>query len=182
MEFRTAEEVQRIAEDLIFEHHDQLAEIGPKIECVFLSNNPKSRGRELMGRVRKVSGIHAWLAANPRPESFNTSAPGFFLLEVAQPTWVVLDPDQRKALVDHLLMHLAYDEENDSWRMRPPQFGEFPEVIERWGFWWPDAAAFKDFASKAAEQLSLLPDEEETAGGGTEQAPLEPEPVGARSE
>ena len=179
MEYRTAPEVAKIVEDLVFDYHEDLSDRGPEIECVFLSQTPRSRGRDLLGKVRKVSGIHAYLAAQPRPENFDDSALSFFLLEIAQPAWVSLQDYQRKALVDHLLCHLAYDEENDAWRMRPPEYGEFPEIIERWGFWRPDDT-FKELAVKVSEQLSLLPEEEQLAL--TENGQGEREPVGAASE
>ncbi len=53
--------------------------------------------------------------------------------------------------------HLRYDFEKETWRIEGPQFGEFPAVIERHGFWRP-TKDFRRFASALAEQLELWPD------------------------
>ena len=137
MEYRLANEVREVAEDLIFEHHDELAEKGPRIEYVMTRSTGRS-AKPTPSRVRKVSGLNAFLALDEasKPERFGSAgaAQPFFVVEVGEWTWTVLTPEQRKRLVDHLGSHLALDDDAGDWRVEPPEFGEFKEVLERHGF------------------------------------------------
>lgn len=161
MEYRQAPEVKAIADDLIWEHHEDLAEDGPHIEYV-MTRSAATKPPRQMFKVRKITGLHAYLAAGKaRPEKWVTDPQpeAFVVVEVAQFWWSALEEVQRKALVDHALSHLSYDPDNESWTIEPPEYGEFPGVLERWGFWRP-GDDFKDFAQAISEQLSLLPEEE----------------------
>jgi hypothetical protein len=136
MEYRTAPEVKAMAEDLIWEHHEDLQDEGPRIEYVMFKAGAKPGGR--MFRVRKITGIHAFLASGAAqlPDRFGEAfqAQPFVVIEISDFWWNALDPDQRKGMVDHVLSHLVYDDEKGAWRIEPPEFGEFPEVFERHGF------------------------------------------------
>lgn len=55
--------------------------------------------------------------------------------------------------------HIQYDEDGDNWRVIPPQHGEYPEIVERYGFWRPDTSLAR-LAVKLEHQLSLLTDEQ----------------------
>lgn len=157
MKYRTAPEVEKVVEDVLFEHHPDLA-AGPRIQCVMTDKTPKSGGHEVLGRARKVLGLHGWLGAAELSPAFDDNS--FFVIEVPVPVWDDLDDDQQKALADHLLSHIKYEEETDNWRIIKPEFGEYPWIVDRHGFWRPDDTLGR-LATKMSEQLSLLPEEDQ---------------------
>lgn len=159
MEYRQAPEVKAIAESLVWDYHEDLADRGPHIEYV-MTRSGGSKAPRRMFRIRKITGIHAYLSAPRKPERFvDPQAEPFVVVEVAEFWWGALSADQRKGMVDHILSHLVYDADAETWSIEPPQYGEFPGVLDRHGFWRPDDS-FKDFAQAVSEQLSLLPEEE----------------------
>lgn len=159
MKFRTAPEVRDVIDAVMRDHHPLISEEGIRIEPLMLDKTPKKAGKDIMGRVTKKMGLDAFLGAEEKPESFSRTAEAFFVFEVAETWWNSLDATQRRALIDHLLTHIQYDEDGDNWRVIPPQHGEFPEIIERYGFWRPDTSLAR-LAVKLQHQLSLLTDEE----------------------
>ncbi len=161
MEYRQAPEVKAIAESLVWDYHEDLADDGPHIEYV-MTRSGGSKAPRRMFRIRKITGLHAYLASEAarKPERFaEPQAEPFVVVEVAEFWWGALSADQRKGMVDHILSHLVYDADAGTWSIEPPQYGEFPGVLDRHGFWRPDDS-FKDFAQAVSEQLSLLPEEE----------------------
>lgn len=158
MMYRTAPEVRKVLDDVIFEHHPDLGGDEPTIECVMLDKTPKTGGHEILGRVSKVMGLHGWLAAGERSGAFDENA--LFVMEIPVARWIDLTPAQQEALVDHLASHVQYHEETDNWRVVKPEFGEFPWIVERRGFWRPDDTLGR-LATKMAEQLQLLPAEDQ---------------------
>lgn len=111
-EWMPAPEVEAIAESLIEEidRHGDLAKA--RIEYVFIDKAPKSKGRQVWGRARKINGLSAHLAATVRPARFREPVP-FFVVEISHDIWRALDERQRRALVDHELCHLWVDEDDD---------------------------------------------------------------------
>lgn len=160
MMYRVAPEVEKVMEDVLFEyaeHYEELS-VGPRIQCVMLDKTPEQGGHEILGRVKKVMGLHGWLGSAELSQAFSDN--GFFVLEIAFPKWGDLTGAQQKALVDSLLSQIQYDEETDNWRVVKPEFGEFPWIVERHGFWRPDDTLGR-LATKMAEQLELLPEEDQ---------------------
>ena len=162
MMYRVAPEVEKVMEDVLFEYAEHYEELSgnaaPRIQCVMLDKTPKQGGHEILGRVKKVMGLHGWLGAAELTEAFSDN--GFFVLEVPITKWDDLDDKRKKALVDSLLSQIQYDEETDNWRVVKPEFGEFPWIIDRHGFWRPDDTLGR-LATKMAEQLELLPEEDQ---------------------
>lgn len=160
MKYRAAPEVQAVAAPLIEEHH---AHLGTQhIEYLMTEKAPNSKGRELPGRARVISGINAVVARHVGREW--TGGEPFFVMEVSLPWWNMLTGEQRKGLVEHLLYHMQVNLETGALSLEPPEFGEYPEVLDRYGFWHP-SGALKRFAFTVAEQLLLLPDEEVILAG-----------------
>jgi hypothetical protein len=101
VEYRQADEVERIARDLIYDFHTHLATA--RIKYVFRSQSAESRGKEVWGRARKVTGLNAWLAGKEKPGVKCEPLP-FFVIEISEPVWKILDENQKQALVDHELI------------------------------------------------------------------------------
>lgn len=150
MDYTHAHEVKRIAEELIDKHHDHLD--GVKIEYVFLSQPPKDKGKELLGRAKKKSGLDAYLYATAA-ESKNDPK-DFFVIEISQPGWDILDQKQKRALVDHELCHLWVNEEGKL-TMLPHDVEEFSQVIKRHGLYLADIEHFAAIAAKHVKQIDL---------------------------
>lgn len=153
MKYMRANEVDDILRDLEDTHYEAL----PVIDCVFAQPTPKKNGRDLPARIRKISGINAYLASELQVTNFAKQAPSFFVLEVSYNYWGVLNGEQRKGLVDHYLMHFVLDADTGVWAVEPPEFGEFPAIIERHGFWRIGGEdRYREMVEAVSEQLSLL--------------------------
>lgn len=143
-EWMPAPEVEAIAESLI-EEVDRHRDLGKaRIEYVFIDPTPKSKGRMVWGRARKITGLSAHLAAATRPLRFREPAP-FFVVEIAHDVWSTLDERQRRALVDHELCHLWVDETDDGELVLGTaghDVEEFRGVIARHGLWNRSTEAF----------------------------------------
>jgi hypothetical protein len=113
-EYRTAPEVEKVAEDLIFDYHEDLRHNGPIIDWAMMRSTGSSETR--MFKIQKVTGVHAFLAAEHRPERFHTEpqAPDRIVVLVGQFPWQTMSLAQRKGLVDHILCHLRYDPDRES--------------------------------------------------------------------
>lgn len=155
MEYRVSEEVERVAQELIEEHHPHL--LGVRIEYVFLSKTPKSKGKDVWGRAKKISGLPAFLADDPKrlPESYEDQPPDFFVIEISEEVWRRLKPKGKRALVDHELSHceIVEDEEGRvSLAIVGHDVTEFEAVLRRHGLW---NESVKEFVEAGAEQLDL---------------------------
>lgn len=156
--YRPAAAAERIAKELIPEHHEHLVPV--EIRYLFVDPIPKSNGRSVWGRARKVSGLNAYLLAQPNidAELINERLPGgdfeLFVIEIAEMIWLDLKPQAQRALVDHELSHCWAGEGADGvYRLStvPHDVEEFRAVIERNGMWKPDVVEF----AKTVEQLTL---------------------------
>lgn len=152
-EYRHAPEVEAIAADLIRdeEQHKPLADV--RVDCVYRDIHQKSKGRTVLAKARKVSGLNAYLANGEAAQR------DFFVVEVAEDTWDKLTPEQQVALVDHELCHLAVefdDEGTPQLSLRGHDLEEFGAVVQRRGLW---ASHVANFGSAVAEQLALAVDE-----------------------
>jgi hypothetical protein len=152
-EYRPALEVERIADGLIADYHTHLR--GIRIVYIFLAEAPKVKGRELWGRAKLVTGLNAYLAG----DEAETEAQPFFVMEIAESWWHVLDEHQKKALVDHELHHFDVDIEESKLLIRPHDVEEFAGVVRRYGLWREDVKAFVG-AAKAGEQRWLFREKE----------------------
>ena len=142
-EFSYAPEVQAIGEVLIdeVEAHMDLARV--RIEYLFIDPAPKSHGRTVWGRAKKVSGLAAFFAA-PRRQGLRTPAP-FFVVEISHEVWETLNDRQRRALVDHELSHLRVTTTDDGeleLSTRGHDVEEFAGIVARHGLWSPMARSF----------------------------------------
>lgn len=173
-EYKLAPEVQAVALKVMEVHHPTLEQRGPRIEYVFTKPSSSS-GRVPDWKIRKIGGIHAYCALPTKPDDFGFPAAAFIVLEVSTGWWEQLDAEREEAFLDHVLSHLSYDYEKGAWSIAGPEFGEFPNVMKRRGFWRPDNR-LKRFARTMGEQLSLL--DQEADGDGVEEEAGEEEASG----
>lgn len=149
MTYASAPDVAHIAGDLIATVPDHADLAGVDIVYVWRDKAAKSKGRTVLGKARKVSGLNALLARD-----LDDDAP-LFVIEIAQDEWIDLTTKQRYALVDHELSHLRVKIGDDGERdlsVRGHDVEEFRAVIDRHGFWKADVA---DFAVSVSEQMRL---------------------------
>lgn len=129
-------------------------------EYVFIKEAPKSRGREILGRARRISGLQAWLSHPElsRKKTFQIPT-DYFVIEISHNTWLRLDDSQKVALVDHELSHCAVDWDAATGliklRIRHHDVEEFVGVISRNGLWKEDV---QQLGIVSSEQLSLALD------------------------
>lgn len=158
-QYRLAPEVANIASALIADHHRDLVENGfVRIEYIFRDEAAVSKGREVWGKARKISGLNAFLSRIETGHIGPEDPEAYFVIEIAEDVWNVLSHRQKVALVDHELSHLsvqidAKDEDKTALVIRGHDLEEFVSVVQRHGLWRADV---EHFAKVGAEQLSLL--------------------------
>lgn len=142
--YRPASAVARVARDLIAKHHTDLVDV--RIEYVFRSETAKSRGKEVWGQARKISGLNAYLSQEDGPNEAESGDVDYFVIEISEPVWKDLDAGQRKALVDHELCHLttSFNEETGevTLKLLHHDVEESRAVVIRHGLWRPDLSDF----------------------------------------
>ncbi len=154
-----APEVKETAERLISKYHEMLGNSGGRVEYLFRSNVPKSKGKLIFGITKKITGEHATLANSEEP---------FFCIIIAHPAWEVLPQKHREALVDHELCHcgIEVNEKGDTKLvLRHHDIEEFGEIVHRWGAWSPDVQDFLQAALRTKKKSTPLLDGKSRAAG-----------------
>lgn len=148
-------DVVSLAAELIAGWHQDLA--GARIEFVFVKPTPKSKGRRILGRARKITGLNAHLARHASSDSLDTLAEPapFFVIELARIPWTSMERSERLALLDHELSH-CYVDDDGALALVPHDVEEFTAVLERRGAWTPD---LEEFLAAGARQQRLGDDE-----------------------
>lgn len=123
--FDSHELSEQMATELIREYHPHLATA--RIQYICRNKATKKAGKPVPGRVFKMAPMYQHLT--------NCD----FVMEIALECWNDLSPNQRVALVDHLLYHFQGEEKEETgdmvWKLVRPEIQEFPEVAERRGQW-----------------------------------------------
>ena len=165
--YKPAPEVEELGRKLIstVERHEFLE--GVRVEFVFIDKAPRSKGRDVLGRARKIGGLTAFLAGSlvAVPDGAGFLAPDpFFLIEISHDYWIeVLSELQKVALVDHELCHLRVDHDEAgevSLSTCGHDVEEFACVVERHGLW---SDGLTGLGRVMSEQLSLAIDKLETS-------------------
>lgn len=150
--YEPAPEVAETAVSLIAEHHQNL--LGAPIVYLFMDPAPKSKGRLVLGRARKLSGLNAFLVALAAGEVDDPEEDhSFFVMEIAKDEWDGSTPQQRVALVDHELCHFAVDEDGVL-GIRGHDLEEFDAVVRRHGLWRDDVQRFADACASSCVVVS----------------------------
>lgn len=155
-----AKDVETIVEQLVPEHHGHLDRPDVTIRCVYRDTIAKSRGRMVLGKARKISGLNAHLVGLVRRDDLGDDPADFFVIEVPHEPWQALTEQQQLALVDHELSHLyvAIPEGPDEDRklvMISHDLEEFHAVVARHGLWRPDLEKLARIIARRSEQPTL---------------------------
>lgn len=145
--YRRAEEVAALAWELVQDHHPHLEE-NVRIEFVWRDEAAVSKGRTKLATARKISGLNAFLG---RPDPDADVYDDFFVMEVAEDMWLLMNAAQRRALVDHELCHMVLDEKGKI-ALKAHDVEEFIDVIQRHGLWKRDVAELVETA-KGVQRL-----------------------------
>lgn len=158
--YRPAPEVGDIARQLIssVSMHRDLTKV--HIEYVFRDEATHSKGRIVLGRARKITGLNAFLRSPSKGRKF-AEPDAFFLIEIAHDCWEAMEPDQRRALVDHELCHCVVNLDETTAEViglgiRGHDVEEFSCIIDRHGLW---GSGLARMGSTVAQQLVLAVDE-----------------------
>jgi hypothetical protein len=140
--FKAPDHVLDIVRRLIDLYHEPLQDA--RIGVIMRSEAPITGGRIIYGTAEKVSA------------KAQVHVPYDFIITLALDRYQLLAPLQREALIDHELMHCQWDMDKGA-SIRPHDVEEFTEILERYGYWWPQAEEF----AAVAQQAELF---ERTAG------------------
>jgi hypothetical protein len=164
IKFYEAPEIENIAVGLIEKYHQHLIDFKVKIRYLFVSKTSKSKGKEVWGTCRKVTGLNAYLEGGSQDDE------PFFVITISQDVWDILPPEKREALVDHELAHAsaevkqAKDEadadvdseiEQDNpvkLSIKPHDLEEFSCIVRRHGLWREDIKEFVEAALRTKEE------------------------------
>jgi len=145
IEYSEAPEVESIAEDLISKYHQHIIDYDVRIRYVFINKTPTSKGKEIWGTCRKISGLNAYLESN---EQINEP---FFVITISKNIWDILPKDKKIALVDHELCHASASIKKDdsiSLEIQPHDLEEFSCIVRRHGLWREDIQEFVNVANQ----------------------------------
>jgi len=135
-DYSTADSVAQIAAGLIPNNHPDLATA--RLLYVFVDKAGMKGGVEQLGKSKKLTGLSEWAMEKD------------FVLEVPLDRWNDLDPNQRTALVDHLLECCTGEEDEKTgdmkWQIRSPEVNEFASILQRHGAWHSGLASFVEVA------------------------------------
>lgn len=142
-EYRTArQDVVKLVEELIAEFHPEL--LDARIGLLMRVPAPINGDKTVFAKARKVPLEQKQFMAYD------------FVIWFADEIWASLEPYQRRALVDHELCHCTMTDEGDA-KMRLHDLEEFLVIIERHGFWWPQAKQAQEvFQARLGLELERL--------------------------
>ena len=141
-QFMKASDVNDIANEIIARHHPHL--VGIPFYYVF---HPKAKMEAkthmVLAKASKLSGLPALLARNMLPQfDFGDSQDAeCFVISVAFDAWEKLSASQRRALIDHELMHCGIDQDEKLY-LHPHDIEDFGDIMRRHGLWKPDLREF----------------------------------------
>jgi predicted metallopeptidase len=160
--FFNAPEVEEIAQELITKYHHHITDYSVKIRYIFVEKAPSSKGKEVWGTCRKISGLNAYL------EGENPDGDPFFVITISKDIWDILPKDKKIALVDHELCHTwaevkqQKDESEDDSDMevdnpvklsvKSHDLEEFSCIVRRHGLWREDVKDFVEVALKVKKE------------------------------
>lgn len=141
------EEPYEIAKGLIEKHHPDLQQFALRIVLRSLAKKAgRGKGgcpRCTLGTAEIIKGRFAFFAM--REEEIELQLNSFenpyqmFWMELSGEHWYDLSDEQKAALIDHELCHMAveFDEEKDepTLYLREHDIEEFEEIVQRHGMW-----------------------------------------------
>lgn len=138
--FENSPEVEEMAHKLIAEHHKRLADAN--IGYLIRTGAWTVHGDERLGNTEKCSSKYRHLT-------------GFdFTITVNQSIWNMMQPNEKSALVDHLLSHCGKNE--NGWCYWNHDVEDFAAVVRRHGLWQEGVRKYAEAAAEASRQLTLF--------------------------
>lgn len=140
--YAEAPDVKDVARRLIPLYHPHLndPEVPVRIEYLFVDPPPESKGKVVLGKCSKITGKHAFLAGQDNGEQ----SP-FFVIEISEKAWHLIDDAAKEALVDHELCHAGASlgkHGETKLSIIPHDVEEFACIVERHGLWEQGLADF----------------------------------------
>ncbi len=155
-EFAIAAEAYDLGKDLIHEHFHYLEENDVRVDYVFVkkpSMIPHS-DVEMTAKVKKVSGINAWLTLPIDYRAEKTMPEEFFLIEICHRHWQYLSLTHRICELDKQLCCCGVNEKGRL-QINPSSWTAYTDNVRRRGFW-ESAAREVIEAAKEREKQPLL--------------------------
>lgn len=155
--FRMAPELEARAKKIITKDHRHLREI--PIVYVWRAKATHSGGSLILGKAGRITGRTAVLLASAidgKGEIYDAELNEDddhhrFIIEIAEDTWLLMESDERDALLDHELEHCKIDDEGRL-TLRAHDVSEFASIVRRHGLWRDD---LRTFGEAVEAQLSL---------------------------
>lgn len=121
---------KRIGEDLIARDESlrYLAESGVTVLFLASEHEKKARYKLVYGQCEKV------------PDKYRWAVPYDFTVTVFEPNVERFTAEQLRILLLHELLHIGVqvDGNEETYYVKPHDFEEFAEVVERWGMRWSE--------------------------------------------
>lgn len=142
----------QVVQELIREYHEDLLDL--RIAVVGRSEPQNSKGREISADISKFPDKYKPLLNTDNQEVD-------FMIWIDRIFWGYAPELKRRALIDHVLCHIEYDEEQDKYSLIDHDIAEFRVILERYGFW-NDTMKKNQEAAKKAIEVQLQLDIQET--------------------
>jgi len=155
MDRKDFEEVYATMDTLIASHHQHIVDSEADIALIWLLKPSYSSGKLIVGKTKIASD-----EANALIGLTSKKSSGYqFVIYLDASAWEKFVPDQREALMDHLLCHAVAELEEQSergnagwkFKLRKHDIEEFTEVVQRHGLYVKDLQDFVEIAKDAAK-------------------------------
>lgn len=144
-------EVIHLAEELIKTVHPLLREC--RIGFVYRDEAGTSGGKTVLAKTGKVPDKLKPLLQDELD----------ILIVIAEDQWTMLESEQRRALIDHELCHIAIGP--SGWTTRAHDIEEFGAIIQRYGLWNGDLFGLHTTLAKAVQLELAITSVEQTEKG-----------------
>lgn len=172
MEYELSNEVEKIANKLIKQFHDELK---PK-KIVYVTQTRKDKetgeaqaqmrkGRPVLADIKIVGGLNAFLVSGEARTDENGPVP-FAVMVVSKHAWNKLKPKQREAMIDEQLSRLVYDDETGRPSLEGYDLEAMTLNVKRFGAWNHDLDRFL----KLADEFPLFADLDDLPPTASEEA------------
>jgi len=148
--WKAGEEVQQSLRETVGKAHPHLADIVDEIIVIFKDKASRKGGQPILGKTSKAPALISVLGERQYQ----------FVIELGADTWVLLDDDQRNALLDHQLSFIGGEEDEKTAEMKyhltTPDISYFSGEVERHGHWRPDLSPKEE--EESSEDDALMDD------------------------
>ena len=128
------DEAEQMVNDLVRQYHRHLDRA--HIACLTKPKASVKHGKTVWATLQKTT---------PLMRALDIEAD--YVIVIGGPVWERLNTKERRALIDHELMHAAgYDDEAEAWTVAGHDIEEFSAIIQRHGAWRSDVERFLEVA------------------------------------